>query len=299
MLAGSASSTTPASSAGDAAARPKTCSKESHAPCNSTRPNARHLFDLARAANGASTTAPPAPAQNGSARPCSGSSTPSPAPAYVRNGRLDILAANPLGHALYSPVLDDPIRTAEHRPVHLLEPASDRVLPRLGAASPMTRSPSCAPKPAETPTTGASPTSSASCPPAATSSASAGRPTTSSSTAPAPKHSTTPSSATSPWATKHSTCPVTAANASSSTPPSPDPHHKRPSTCSPVGPQLRPDAPSRAAAVPDPGVLVGAPISTGDCRQQRTGGTCPSKARTAPARRYLLRRRKGSGHGNH
>ena len=25
-------------------------------------------------------------------------------PAYVRNGRLDILAANPLGQALYAPV---------------------------------------------------------------------------------------------------------------------------------------------------------------------------------------------------
>ena len=33
-------------------------------------------------------------------------------PAYVRNGRLDILAANPLGAALYSPLLDDPVRPA-------------------------------------------------------------------------------------------------------------------------------------------------------------------------------------------
>ncbi len=30
------------------------------------------------------------------------------APAYIRNGRLDILAANPLGAALYAPILDDP-----------------------------------------------------------------------------------------------------------------------------------------------------------------------------------------------
>ena len=29
------------------------------------------------------------------------------APAYVRNGRLDILAANHLGRALYAPVFDD------------------------------------------------------------------------------------------------------------------------------------------------------------------------------------------------
>jgi MmyB-like transcription regulator ligand binding domain/Helix-turn-helix domain len=30
-------------------------------------------------------------------------------PAYVRNGRLDLLASNPLGAALYSPVLDSPV----------------------------------------------------------------------------------------------------------------------------------------------------------------------------------------------
>ena len=29
-------------------------------------------------------------------------------PAFVRNGRLDVLAINPLGRALYSPVFDDP-----------------------------------------------------------------------------------------------------------------------------------------------------------------------------------------------
>ena len=34
------------------------------------------------------------------------------APAYVRNGRLDILAANTLGAALYSPVLADSTGTA-------------------------------------------------------------------------------------------------------------------------------------------------------------------------------------------
>jgi transcriptional regulator with XRE-family HTH domain len=32
------------------------------------------------------------------------------APAYVRNGRLDILATNQLGAALYAPVLEDPVR---------------------------------------------------------------------------------------------------------------------------------------------------------------------------------------------
>src|SRR5438094_251055 len=33
-------------------------------------------------------------------------------PAFVRNGRLDVLAINPLGRALYSPVFDDPARPA-------------------------------------------------------------------------------------------------------------------------------------------------------------------------------------------
>jgi len=32
--------------------------------------------------------------------------------AFVRNGRLDILAANRLGYALYSPVFLDPVRPA-------------------------------------------------------------------------------------------------------------------------------------------------------------------------------------------
>jgi transcriptional regulator with XRE-family HTH domain len=46
--------------------------------------------------------------------------------AFVRNGRLDILSANPLGYALYSPAFLDP-----HRPVNLarfvfLDPASTR-----------------------------------------------------------------------------------------------------------------------------------------------------------------------------
>jgi len=33
------------------------------------------------------------------------------APAFIRNGRLDVLAVNPLGRALYAPVFDEPVRT--------------------------------------------------------------------------------------------------------------------------------------------------------------------------------------------
>ena len=39
--------------------------------------------------------------------------------AFVRNGRLDILAANPLGYALYSPVFDSPVSGNPRRPANL------------------------------------------------------------------------------------------------------------------------------------------------------------------------------------
>jgi transcriptional regulator with XRE-family HTH domain len=39
--------------------------------------------------------------------------------AFLRNGRLDILAANPLGYALYSPVFDSPASGAPRRPANL------------------------------------------------------------------------------------------------------------------------------------------------------------------------------------
>jgi transcriptional regulator with XRE-family HTH domain len=51
-------------------------------------------------------------------------------PAYVRNGRLDLLASNPLGAALYSPVLDSPVQAGSGGP-----PNSARYLfldPRAG-----------------------------------------------------------------------------------------------------------------------------------------------------------------------
>jgi len=39
--------------------------------------------------------------------------------AFLRNGRLDILAANQLGHALYSPVFDSPVSGDPRRPANL------------------------------------------------------------------------------------------------------------------------------------------------------------------------------------
>jgi transcriptional regulator with XRE-family HTH domain len=70
-----------------------------------------HLFDLVRAANATSTAARRSPSQE-RVRPTVQRILDSiGAPAYVRNGRLDILAANALGAALYLPVFDDPSGT--------------------------------------------------------------------------------------------------------------------------------------------------------------------------------------------
>ncbi|PXA71846.1 helix-turn-helix transcriptional regulator [Cryobacterium arcticum] len=82
-----------------------------------------YLFDLARAAG-------PAPLRQ--QRPAS-SVRPavlqvldavSDAPAWVRNGRHDILAANKMGRALYSPVFDDPRRPVNTTRFTYLNPAA-------------------------------------------------------------------------------------------------------------------------------------------------------------------------------
>src|SRR5271157_55174 len=67
-----------------------------------------HLFDLVRAANATSRTTSRRPSQE-RVRPVVQRILDSiSAPAYVRNGRLDLLAANPLGRALYAPVFESP-----------------------------------------------------------------------------------------------------------------------------------------------------------------------------------------------
>jgi transcriptional regulator with XRE-family HTH domain len=69
-----------------------------------------HLFDLARAAS-ASGPSRRRPAQE-RVRPVVQRILDSivGAPAFVRNDRLDVLAANRLGEAFYSPLYDDPVR---------------------------------------------------------------------------------------------------------------------------------------------------------------------------------------------
>ena len=49
------------------------------------------------------------------------------AAAFVRNGRLDILAANPLGQALYSPMFESPVRPPNSEKAHDSEASTQPV----------------------------------------------------------------------------------------------------------------------------------------------------------------------------
>jgi transcriptional regulator with XRE-family HTH domain len=97
-----------------------------------------HLFDLARAAR----TRAPRRRTTQQVRPSvqrildSMTSTA----AFLRNGHLDVLAANPLGRALYAPLFEASTRAAGSSTA-------------TGTASPSTRSAACAPRPAATPAT--------------------------------------------------------------------------------------------------------------------------------------------------
>jgi hypothetical protein len=73
-----------------------------------------HLFDLARAAG---------PAARTRRRPAQQTVPPrvqriidalSGVPAFLQNGRLDVLAVNPRGRALYADMFGDPVRPANH-----------------------------------------------------------------------------------------------------------------------------------------------------------------------------------------
>ena len=114
-----------------------------------------HLFDLARAAGApAAARAPRRPAAQQvrpSVRRILDSMTTTPA--YVRNARLDILAANRLAAALFAPVLTGPAQPANTARFLFLDPAAARVLPRVGAPGPGRRWPCCAPRPGKARTT--------------------------------------------------------------------------------------------------------------------------------------------------
>jgi transcriptional regulator with XRE-family HTH domain len=84
-----------------------------------------HLFDLARAAAPAVPRAPRRPAAQ-QVRPSVQRILDSmtATPAYVRNARMDILAANRLGAALLAPVLNSAAQPANHARFLFLDPAS-------------------------------------------------------------------------------------------------------------------------------------------------------------------------------
>ena len=112
-----------------------------------------HLFDLARAANATPGTR---------RRPASQRIRPgvqrvldamTGAPAWIRNGRADVLAANRLGRALYAPVFDSPVRPANTARFTFLDPrATDFYADWERTADDMVAC--CAPKPVATRTTG-------------------------------------------------------------------------------------------------------------------------------------------------
>jgi len=81
-----------------------------------------HLFHLARTAN-ASAGKPRRPSPQ-KVRPGLQRvlDTITDAPAWIRNGRADILATNRLGRALYAPVLEDPVRPANTARFTFLSP---------------------------------------------------------------------------------------------------------------------------------------------------------------------------------
>lgn len=80
-----------------------------------------HLTDLARAANATTPRrrAMPQRVRPGVQRVLDAITS---APAWVRNGRADFLAANRLGYALYSPIFDDPVRPANTARFTFLDP---------------------------------------------------------------------------------------------------------------------------------------------------------------------------------
>jgi transcriptional regulator with XRE-family HTH domain len=86
-----------------------------------------HLFDLARAASApASPRAPRRAAAAQQVRPSVRRILDSmtTTPAYIRNARLDILAANRLGAALFSPTLTSPAQPANNARFLFLDPAA-------------------------------------------------------------------------------------------------------------------------------------------------------------------------------
>ncbi|MFK0170656.1 helix-turn-helix transcriptional regulator [Streptomyces sp. NPDC090306] len=92
-----------------------------------------HLVDLARTA---STTR--RPARRRTAQPIRPGlqqllDAMTDAPAFIRNGRLDVLATNRLGEALYRPLFQDPARPVNMARYQFLNPNADQYMTELDA----------------------------------------------------------------------------------------------------------------------------------------------------------------------
>jgi transcriptional regulator with XRE-family HTH domain len=90
-----------------------------------------HLFDLARAADGTSAIERPDRRRTRDTRPSLqwALDAVTGGPAFVRNGRMDILAANPLARAFYNDVYANPENRANLARFAFLDPASERFYP--------------------------------------------------------------------------------------------------------------------------------------------------------------------------
>jgi len=90
-----------------------------------------HLFDLARAAAGSPAARPPRRPGTQQVRPSVRRILDSmtTTPAYVRNARLDILAANRLAAALFAPILTSPAQPVNNARFLFLDPAAPDFYP--------------------------------------------------------------------------------------------------------------------------------------------------------------------------
>ena len=88
-----------------------------------------HLLDLARTAN-AGSRPPRRRAQQVRPGVLRLLETITDAPAFVRNGRLDLLAVNPLARALYSPALENPANRENLARFCFLDPAATEFYPQ-------------------------------------------------------------------------------------------------------------------------------------------------------------------------
>jgi transcriptional regulator with XRE-family HTH domain len=116
-----------------------------------------HLFDLVRAANATAAAA----AAQATHRPVRQPVRPelrnmleamSGVPAYIRNGRLDILAGNALARALFAPIFTSPARPVNSARFTFLDPAAAEFYPDWDAVADQNVA-TCAPRSAATPTT--------------------------------------------------------------------------------------------------------------------------------------------------